>query len=103
KQFVDPTDKQNVPKAVSLVQQLVKLKDLHLLLHPSEIQMRKSIVFFSEVLSYFVFPFITIEMNLSEKVTSLSKYAFLAAALQIKHGSSCFTGPLYADSQVTIK
>ncbi|KAJ7828155.1 hypothetical protein B0H14DRAFT_2229448, partial [Mycena olivaceomarginata] len=103
KQLLDPADKQNVPKAVSFVQQLVKLKDLHLPLHPSEIQMRKALSFFSEVLSSFVFPFITIEMNISEQVTSLSNYAFLAVALQIKHGSSCFTGPLYADSQVTIK
>jgi hypothetical protein len=42
-------------------------------------------------------------MNLSQQVDSLSTYAFLAAPLEIKHGSSCFTGPLYADSQATIK
>ncbi|KAJ7315740.1 hypothetical protein DFH08DRAFT_820317 [Mycena albidolilacea] len=102
-QLLDPADKQNVPKAVSLVQQLDKIKDLELPFHPSKIQMRKSVVFFSKVLGYFVFPFITIEMSLSQQVTSLSTYAFLAAALEMRHGSFCFTGPLYSDSQATIK
>ncbi|KAK7037056.1 hypothetical protein R3P38DRAFT_2517108 [Favolaschia claudopus] len=103
KQLLDPADKQNVPKAVSLIQQLRKLDGLVIPPHTSEAKMRKSVVFFSKVLSYFVVPFITVEMSLSEQVTSLSTYAFLSAALQIKHGSFCFTGPLYADSQATIK
>ncbi|KAJ7794193.1 hypothetical protein B0H14DRAFT_2392706, partial [Mycena olivaceomarginata] len=102
-QLLNPGDKQNVPKAVSLVQHLDKLKDLELPIHPGEIQMRKSVVFFSKVLGYFVFPFITVEMSLSQQVTSLSTYAFLAAALEMRHGSFCFTGPLYSDSQATIK
>ncbi|KAJ7683108.1 hypothetical protein B0H17DRAFT_898767, partial [Mycena rosella] len=102
-QFLDPSDKQNVPKAVSLIQKLVKLKDLPMPTNPTTAKTRKAIVFFSKVLSYFVFPFITVEMSLSEQVQSLSTYAFLAAALQLKHGSFCFTGPLYADSQATIK
>ncbi|KAJ7861181.1 hypothetical protein B0H13DRAFT_1555839, partial [Mycena leptocephala] len=103
KQLFDLSDKQNVPKATSLVQQLNKLKDLALPPNPTEAQTRRAIVFFSTVLGYFVFPFITVEMSLSEQVESLSTYAFLAAALEIKHGSSCFRGPLYADSQATIK
>ncbi|KAJ6626472.1 hypothetical protein B0H10DRAFT_2185720 [Mycena sp. CBHHK59/15] len=77
RQLLDPADKQNVPKAVGLIQQLV--------------------------LGYFVFPFITVDMDLSEQVRSLATYAHLSAALQLKHGSACFTGPLYADSQATIK
>ncbi|KAJ7735697.1 hypothetical protein B0H14DRAFT_2639136 [Mycena olivaceomarginata] len=52
--LLDPADKQNVPKAVSLVE-------------------------------------------------SLSTYAFLAAALEIRHGSFCLTGPLYSDSQAVVK
>ncbi|KAJ6546389.1 hypothetical protein DFH09DRAFT_891781, partial [Mycena vulgaris] len=102
-QFLDPLDKQNVPKAVALIQKLVKLRDLPMPINPTVVKTRKAIVFFSKVLSYFVFPFITVEMSLSEQVQSLSTYAFLAAALQLKHDSFCFTGPLYADSQATIK
>ncbi|KAJ7924779.1 hypothetical protein B0H13DRAFT_1863643 [Mycena leptocephala] len=103
RRLLDPSDKQNVPKATSLVQQLNKLKELTLPPNPTQAQTRRAIVFFSTVLGHFVFPFITVEMSLSEQVESLSTYAFLAAALEIKHGSSCFTGPLYADSQATIK
>jgi hypothetical protein len=70
---------------------------------PSDIQTRKTINFFSEVLGYFVLPFITVEMSLSDQVQSLSTFAFLAAALEIKHGAFCFTGPLYSDSQAVMK
>ncbi|KAJ7023838.1 hypothetical protein C8F04DRAFT_969797 [Mycena alexandri] len=103
KELLDPSDKQNVPKAVSLIQRLYHLKDLPLPDNPTAIQTRKSIAFFSRVLSYFLLPFITVEMSLSEQVESLSAYTFLAATLEMKHGSFCFTGPLYSDSQATIK
>ncbi|KAJ7884318.1 hypothetical protein B0H14DRAFT_2158324, partial [Mycena olivaceomarginata] len=103
KTLLDPSDKQNVPKAVSLVQHLDKLQSQPMPLRPIDIQTRKTINFFSEVLSHFVFPFIIVEMSLSDQVQSLSTYAFLAAALEIKHGSFCFTGPLYSDSQAVIK
>ncbi|KAJ6613377.1 hypothetical protein B0H10DRAFT_1951535 [Mycena sp. CBHHK59/15] len=42
-------------------------------------------------------------MNLSEQVRSLATYTHLSVALQLKHGSACFTGPLHADSHATIK
>jgi hypothetical protein len=38
-----------------------------------------------------------------KQVRSLATYAFLAAAIQIKHGSACLTGALYVDSQATVK
>ncbi|KAJ7834367.1 hypothetical protein B0H14DRAFT_2590950 [Mycena olivaceomarginata] len=101
--LLDPADKQNVPKAVSLVQQLDKLRSLLLPSNPFDFQMRKTINFFSTVLGYFVLPFITVEMDLSQQVESLSTYAFLAAALEIRHGSFCLTGPLYSDSQAVVK
>ncbi|KAJ6603661.1 hypothetical protein B0H10DRAFT_2315727 [Mycena sp. CBHHK59/15] len=103
RQLLDPADKQNVPKAVGLIQHLNKLQHLPIPKNPTFAHERNTIVFFSEVLGYFVFPFITIEMDLSQQVRSLATYAHLAAALQLKHGSACFTGPLYADSQATIK
>ncbi|KAJ7279506.1 hypothetical protein C8J57DRAFT_1175396 [Mycena rebaudengoi] len=103
RQLLDPSDKQNVPKAVALVQQLNKVGNLPPPVNPTDVQTRKAVVFFSKVLSFFVNPFINVEMSLSEQVESLATYAFLAAALEIKHGSFCFTGPLYSDSQATIK
>ncbi|KAJ6618015.1 hypothetical protein B0H10DRAFT_1947987 [Mycena sp. CBHHK59/15] len=103
RQLLDPADKQNIPKAVGLIQQLAKLGELPIPRNPKFAHKRNSIVFFAELLGYFVFPFISVEMDLSEQVRSLATYAHLSVALQLKHGSACFTGPLYADSQATIK
>ncbi|KAJ7810978.1 hypothetical protein B0H14DRAFT_2606859 [Mycena olivaceomarginata] len=70
-QLLDPADKQNVPKAVTLVQELNTLQDLPMPLSPGDVKTRKAIIFFSEVLSYFVFPFIKVEMSLSEQKLGL--------------------------------
>jgi hypothetical protein len=102
-QLLDPSDKQNVPKAVTLVQSLLQLKDLPASPNPTVNQCRHVIVFVAEMMGYFMWPFITVNMTLSEQVRSLATYAFLAAAVQIKHGTACLTGPLYADSQATVK
>src|ERR1700683_2748445 len=55
------------------------------------------------MLGYFTQPFISVEMTLSEQVKCLATYSFLAAGTQIKHGTACMTGALYADSQATVK
>ena len=102
-QLLDPSDKQNVPKAVTLVQSLLQLKDLHISPNPTINRCRHAILFVAEMMGYFMQPFITVTMTLSKQVRSLATYAFLAAAIQIKHGTACLTGPLYADSQATVK
>ena len=102
-QLLDPSDKQNVPKAVTLVQSLLQLKDLHISPNPTINRRRQAILFVAEMMGYFMRPFITVNMTLSEQVRSLATYTFLAAAVQIKHGTACLTGPLYADSQATVK
>ncbi|KAF8126233.1 hypothetical protein K438DRAFT_1508813, partial [Mycena galopus ATCC 62051] len=103
KQLLDPSDKQNVPKAVSLIQRLYSLENLPPPPNPVEFQTRKAITFFARVLSFFAFPFIKVEMSLSQQVESLATYAFLAAALQLRHGTGCMTGPIYSDSQAVVK
>src|SRR6267154_4650352 len=102
-QLLDPSDKQNVPKAVTLVQSLLQLKDLRISSNPTINQRGQAILFVAEMMGYFMQPFITVTMTLSKQVRSLATYAFLAAAIQIKHGTACLTGPLYADSQATVK
>lgn len=42
-------------------------------------------------------------MSLSDQVQCLATYSFLAAAMQIKHGSACLTSALYANTQATVK
>ena len=42
-------------------------------------------------------------MSLSDQVQCLATYAFLAAAMQIKHGPACLSDVLYANIQATVK
>lgn len=101
--LLDPADKQNVPKAVTLIQLLNKLKGLPFPTNPFQKQRRQKLSFFAEVLGFFLFPFIKVHMTLSEQVRSLSAYAHLATALYVWHGTACFTGPLFYDSQSIVK
>ncbi|EIM80051.1 uncharacterized protein STEHIDRAFT_68626, partial [Stereum hirsutum FP-91666 SS1] len=101
--LLDPSDKQNVPKAVSLMQHLSRVEALPEPTNPTDAHNRHVLSFFAKTLNYFVAPFITVNMSLSEQVRSLAVYAHLAAALQMKHGTACFTGALYTDSQSVVK
>ncbi|KAI0043508.1 hypothetical protein FA95DRAFT_1681862, partial [Auriscalpium vulgare] len=104
RQLLDPTDKQNVPKAVKLFQELIKLVHIPAtVLLPAEAHRRRMTGFFAKTVSYFNNAFITITLSLSEQVRSLATYAHLAAAMCIKHGTAFMTGALYADSQAIVK
>ncbi|KAI0739154.1 hypothetical protein C8Q80DRAFT_1112684 [Daedaleopsis nitida] len=104
RQLLDPADKQNVPKAVNLLESLMDLQT-----HasppslPSEIRQRETISFVADVLGHFTLPFISITMSLSEQIRSLSTYAHVAAVMWLQHGTRFITGALYADSQAIIK
>ncbi|KAI0753375.1 hypothetical protein C8Q80DRAFT_1096770 [Daedaleopsis nitida] len=104
RQLLDPADKQNVPKAVNLLESLMDLQT-----HasppslPSEIRRRETISFVADVLGHFTLPFISITMSLSEQIRSLSTYAHVAAVMWLQHGTRFITGALYADSQAIIK
>jgi hypothetical protein len=102
-QLLDLADKQNVPKAVTLLQGLLQLKDLPSSPNPTVNIKRCAIIFVADMLGYFLQPFISVNMTLSEQVECLATYSFLAAGTQIKHGTACMTGALYADSQATVK
>ncbi|KAF7986130.1 hypothetical protein HWV62_38482 [Athelia sp. TMB] len=101
--LLDPRDKQNVPKAVTLIQSLAKLNELEMPADPVAYKKCKVILFFGDLLGDFVRPFIKIDTGLSEQIRSLSAFAHLSAALQILHGTACLTGALYADTQAVVK
>ncbi|PIL27027.1 hypothetical protein GSI_10166 [Ganoderma sinense ZZ0214-1] len=104
RQLLDPADKQNVPKAVTLLQKLRELKThAEPSSHPSERRRGENLSFLAEVFGFFVRPFTFIDMTLSEQIRSLSTYAHLIAALWICHGTRFITGALYADSQAVVK
>jgi len=101
--LLNPTDRQNVPKAASLIQHLQLVHDLPLLAHPGEQNSRDKLNFMSKMLGYFILPFIIIEKTLSQQLESLSIFSHLAAAMFIVHGVACLTGALYADAQSIVK
>jgi len=103
-QLLDPADKQNVPKAVALLQAICSLRDFSLdQLLPSEQSDLHRFHFLGEVLSSFLFPFIDINMSLDQQITSLVKYAHLICACWMRHGNSFMSGALYADGQAIVK
>ena len=102
--LVDPADKQNVPKAVTLIQSLDQLKSLDISnYNPSQMSDHHSLVAVGEIFSSFMKPFITVTMSLSDQLTSLSKYAHAAFAIYSKHTTDFMTSPLFADSQAIVK
>ena len=101
--LLDPADKQNVPKAVNLLQSLFDLDKLDIVATPVLVKRFRYIRFISRVLNYFLQPFIKVEMSLSHQLRDLSTYAHLITALYQKHKLSFLTGALLADSQAIVK
>ena len=103
-QLLDPADKQNVPKAVSLLQAICDLRQFPLgSLLPSEAADLHRFHFLGEVISSFLFPFTDVTLSLEQQIISLVRYAHLICACWIRHGSAFMTGALYADTQATVK
>jgi hypothetical protein len=103
KELLNPSDKQNVPKAVRLLQSLKKLENVPLPPLPANAQCRHKVIFMGRVFSYFLNPFIQTTMDLSSQIRSLSTYAHVTAAMYLKHKLDFLTGALYADSQAIVK
>ena len=87
-QLLDPSNKQNVLKAVTLVQSLFQLKDLPVSLNPTVNQCQHAIAFIANMMNYFMWPFISVNMTLSEQVRSLATYTFLAVAVELQFKSN---------------
>ena len=104
RQLLDPADKQNVPKAVTLLQTICGLHkfSLNLLLPSEQVDLRR-FHFLGEVLSSFLLPFVDLSVSLDQQIISLVKYAHLICACWTRHRNSFMSGALYTDSQVIIK
>ncbi|KAI1781848.1 hypothetical protein LXA43DRAFT_958147 [Ganoderma leucocontextum] len=107
RELLNPADKQNVPKAVRLVQKLLALRPIidqpPQYESPNAAHRRRMVLFTAEVMGYFVRPFIMPTWDLSTQIRSLITFAHLIAALWVKHGNAFFTGALYYDSQSIVK
>ncbi|KAH9833218.1 uncharacterized protein C8Q71DRAFT_712933, partial [Rhodofomes roseus] len=104
RQLLDPADKQNVPKAVTLIQTILQLStEAKPSTSPSHLHRRKMLTFLARTFGYFVLPFTSIDYSLAQQIRSLATYAFVIAAMWIRHGTSFMTGALYADSQAIVR
>ena len=104
KSLMDPADKQNVPKAVALIQLINKLQALDTVGYTlSQAGEHKALTAISTIFSAFMNPFIDTCMSLVEQLMSLSKYMHAAFVLYGKHTTSFMTSQLYTDSQAVIK
>ncbi|KLO07944.1 hypothetical protein SCHPADRAFT_1001296 [Schizopora paradoxa] len=103
RELLNPVDKQNVPKAVQLIEALVNLSDAPKPEVPGIQKERNTLIFLGKFLNSFVSPFTTATFSLSDQVRNLVTYAHVALALYMRHQTGCMTGALYADSQAAIK
>ncbi|TRM56361.1 hypothetical protein BD626DRAFT_414104, partial [Schizophyllum amplum] len=102
--LMDPADKQNVPKAVSLIQALLEIEEkAEPPTNPAEAHRHSLVIFVAKTLGFFVRPFIDLNMDLAEQVRSHSTYTHLVSAMQLKHGLGFLTGALLADSLAIVK
>jgi len=102
-QLLHPADKQNVPKAVNLLQSLHDLREKEHTLNPSIKHRIRQVVFLSKALGFFLFPFIDVQMSLSEQICNLSAYTHIMTAMYRRHRTSFLTSALFADSQAIVK
>ncbi|PPQ83800.1 hypothetical protein CVT24_007319, partial [Panaeolus cyanescens] len=107
KLMLNPSDKQNVPVAVNLIQNLVHLKMNPRLTSVDvapQVQARtKCVIFIATVFSFFITPFLDVEMSLSQQIQSLSTYAHLITGMHHINGLNFMSGALLADSQAIVK
>jgi len=92
-QLMNPADKQNVPKAVKLIQTLGKIKENASFTPAAQLRCSR-IRFLSDVFVYFLLPFVDVTMSLSQQIRSLSTYAHLTCAMYVKNRLVFLTGAL---------
>ncbi|KAF8154483.1 hypothetical protein B0H34DRAFT_628428, partial [Crassisporium funariophilum] len=102
-ELLHPADKQNVPKAVNLLQSLCDLSKIEHILSPTIRKRTRQVIFLSKALGYFLFPFIDVTMLLSDQIYNLSAYAHIMTAMYRRHRTAFLTSALYANSQAIVK
>lgn len=101
--LLNPADKQNVPKAVNLIQTLLDDSGVKVTVTPGQLHRIYKVLFLAKILGFFLFPFIKVKMSLSEQIQSLSTYSHLITALYLKHRTAFMNSAIFADSQAIVK
>ncbi|EIW60546.1 uncharacterized protein TRAVEDRAFT_45796 [Trametes versicolor FP-101664 SS1] len=102
--LIDPSDHQNVPKAVELLQAVSNLRGRDTSsFNPSELKAHHAMSLFADVIWAFLEPFINLDLSLSEQLRLLARYAHLACIMYRHHRTSFMTSQLYIDTQMIVK
>lgn len=102
--ILNPADKQNVPKAINLLESLIDLGKLNFHREtPANFYKLKRTAFLGQIFSLFLLPFVDVRMSLSIQIRSLSTYAHLLTALYYKHRTAFISSALYIDTQSIVK
>ncbi|KAF9530963.1 hypothetical protein CPB83DRAFT_874875 [Crepidotus variabilis] len=102
--ILNPKDAQDVPRAVKLLNLTAELRNLNATsFNPSEHQTHRALSLLGEMLGALLEPFVDPTLSLSQQITSLVKFAHLACALYLSHGSSFMPHHLYSDLQCMVR
>ncbi|KAK6971609.1 hypothetical protein R3P38DRAFT_2813660 [Favolaschia claudopus] len=102
--LLDPSDAQDVPRAMKLLLCIVEVAKLDSEeFDPSEMAEFEAICLLGELLDAWLQPFINVQLSLSEQIESLIKFSHLLCALYLQNGTSFLPNQLYGDLQITIK
>ncbi|EMD31048.1 hypothetical protein CERSUDRAFT_60567, partial [Gelatoporia subvermispora B] len=102
--LLNPADAQDVPRAVSFLQAVYSISSLPRDgCSPTQLHERRIIGVIGQTLNAFMDPFIRPSWNITQQITSLSKYAHLAFALFRAYGTSFMPHQLYGDTQTSVK
>ena len=97
--LLNPADKQNLPKAVNLLECLIDLGKLNFHREtPTNFYKLKRTAFLGQIFSFFLLPFVDVQMSLSSQIRSLSTYTHLLTALYYKHRTAFISSALYIDT-----
>lgn len=101
--IMNPEDKQDVKLAYDLLQAVWSLPRTCQSQNPSFIAAREALWTLGKLFYHTVFPFLCIDLSLSEQIEHLSTAAHLAMTLYKQDGTNFMANNLYTDLQIFIK
>ncbi len=99
----NPDDHQDVKLAFDMLKDLWALQSLSEHVNPSALETREALRTLGKLLWHLVFPYLCVELSLSEQLEHLSAAAHLCLALYHKHGTKFLPSLLYTDIMIMIK
>lgn len=102
--LLSPKDTQDVPRAIKLLSVTADLRNLDdSEFNPSELKTHRALSLLGELLESLLLPFIDPNFTISQQITSLAKFAFIACALFLKHEGDFMPQHLYSDLQCMVR